>query len=132
MNPLRDRAILAGGSFWAMQDLIRKLPGIKATRAGYTDDDRESRAEALEILFDPRRITYRELLALFFRIEDPIAPSAIFYTSEMQQRIALSTIAGIEASGVWPGEIATEVAAATTFRPAEPERIDGAGEPRFP
>ena len=144
MNPLRDRAILAGGCFWGMQDLIHKLPGVKATRVGYTGGDvcdatyfdHESHAEAIDILFDPSQITYRALLEFFFRIHDPTTPnrqgndlgssyrSAIFYTSEMQQRVAESTIADIEASGLWPGPIVTEVAAATTFWPAEPEHQD--------
>jgi peptide-methionine (S)-S-oxide reductase len=139
-----EKAILAGGCFWGMQDLIRKVPGVRATRVGYSGGDvpdatyrrHGTHAEAIEVLFDPARLSFRDLLALFFQIHDPTTRdrqgndrgtsyrSAIFYTSEAQRRTALETIADVEASGLWPGKVVTEVAAAGPFWEAEPEHQD--------
>jgi len=139
-----DRAILAGGCFWGMQDLIRRLPGVIRTRVGYTGGDvpdatyrnHGSHAEGVEIVFDPGRISYRRLLEFFFQIHDPTTPdrqgndvgmsyrSAIYYLDEEQRRVALDTIADVEASGLWPGKVVTEVAPAGDFWEAEPEHQD--------
>ena len=139
-----DRAVLAGGCFWGMQDLIRKLPGVEKTRVGYTGGEvpnatyrnHEGHAEAIEILFDPDRISYRELLEFFFQIHDPTTKnrqgndvgssyrSAIFYTSEQQRDEALRTIEDANASGIWPGKVVTEVEPAREFWEAEPEHQD--------
>ncbi|GLS88539.1 peptide methionine sulfoxide reductase MsrA [Cypionkella aquatica] len=137
-------AILAGGCFWGMQDLIRKRPGVITTRVGYTGGDvanatyrnHGSHAEAIAIDFDPSVITYRELLEFFFQIHDPstanrqgndMGPSyrsAIYFTSEAQKAVALDTIADVDASGLWPGKVVTEVEAAGPFWLAEPEHQD--------
>jgi peptide-methionine (S)-S-oxide reductase len=139
-----ERAVLAGGCFWGMQDLIRKLPGVVATRVGYTGGDvpnatyrnHGSHAEAIEIVFDPAQTTYRRLLEFFFQIHDPTTldrqgndrgssyRSAIFFTSEKQKAVALDTIADVEASGLWPGKVVTEVQPAGDFWEAEPEHQD--------
>ncbi|MEZ4402351.1 MAG: peptide-methionine (S)-S-oxide reductase MsrA [Kofleriaceae bacterium] len=139
-----ERAILAGGCFWGMQDLIRKLPGVTATRVGYSGGDvanatyrnHGSHAEAIEIEFDPAVMPYRRLLEFFFQIHDPttrnrqgndVGPSyrsAIYYVSDEQRRVAEATIAAIDASGKWPGKVATEVAPAGPFWLAEPEHQD--------
>jgi peptide-methionine (S)-S-oxide reductase len=139
-----ERAILAGGCFWGMQDLIRKLPGVVSTRVGYTGGDvphatyrnHGSHAEAIEILFDPARTSYRHLLEFFFQIHDPTTPdrqgndrgssyrSAIFFTDAAQKTVALDTIADVEASGLWPGKVVTELAPAGDFWEAEPEHQD--------
>lgn len=139
-----ERAILAGGCFWGMQDLIRRLPGVISTRVGYSGGDvpratyrnHGSHAEAIEILFDPGQLDYRRLLEFFFQIHDPSTPnrqgndrgtsyrSAIFYVDERQRQIALATIADVDASGRWPGKVVTEVAAAGDFWEAEPEHQD--------
>ncbi|HET8551548.1 MAG TPA: peptide-methionine (S)-S-oxide reductase MsrA [Gammaproteobacteria bacterium] len=139
-----ERAVLAGGCFWGMQDLIRKLPGVVATRVGYTGGDvpnatyrnHGGHAEAIEILFDPERTTYRRLLEFFFQIHDPTTlnrqgndrgtsyRSAIFFTSDEQKAVALDTIADVEASGLWPGKVVTEVEPAGDFWEAEPEHQD--------
>jgi peptide-methionine (S)-S-oxide reductase len=144
VNIQSERAVLAGGCFWGVQDLIRKLPGVLATRVGYTGGDvanatyrnHGTHAEAIEILFDPSRITYRDLLEFFFQIHDPTTVnrqgndrglsyrSAIFYTSDEQRRIAEDTIADVNASGLWPGKVVTEVAPASAFWEAEPEHQD--------
>ncbi len=136
--------MLAGGCFWGVQDLVRRLPGVLATRVGYTGGDvanatyrnHGTHAEALEILFDPSRITYRDLLEFFFQIHDPTTlnrqgndrglsyRSAIYYTSDEQRRIAEETIADVNASGIWPGKVVTEVAPAGAFWEAEPEHQD--------
>ena len=140
----QEKAILAGGCFWGMQDLIRKMPGVTATRVGYTGGDvanatyrnHGTHAEAIEILFDPSVISYRKLLEFFFQIHDPSTPdrqgndrgksyrSAIYYVSDAQKEMALRTIADINASGLWPGKVVTEVAAAGDFWEAEPEHQD--------
>jgi peptide-methionine (S)-S-oxide reductase len=139
-----QRAILAGGCFWGMQDLIRKQPGVVSTRVGYTGGDvpnatyrnHEGHAESIEIVFDPARITYRKLLEFFFQIHDPTTRnrqgndvgssyrSAIFYTNEEQKRIAEDTLADVDASGLWPGKAVTEVVPAGDFWEAEPEHQD--------
>lgn len=139
-----EKAILAGGCFWGMQDLVRKMPGVLSTRVGYSGGDvpnatyrnHGSHAEALEVVFDPARLGFRELLEFFFQIHDPTTPmrqgndrgasyrSAIFYTSEEQHRVALDTIADVEASGLWPGKVVTELAPAGAFWEAEPEHQD--------
>jgi len=139
-----ERAVLAGGCFWGMQDLIRKLPGVLRTRVGYTGGDvanatyrnHGSHAEGIEIHFDPALISYRKLLEFFFQIHDPTTPnrqgndrgmayrSAIYYTSEAQHQEALDTIADVDASGLWPGRVVTEVQAAGDFWEAEPEHQD--------
>ena len=136
-----ERAVLAGGCFWGMQDLIRRYDGVISTRVGYSGGDvpnatyrnHGTHAEALEIVFDPTKIGYRRLLELFFQIHDPTTRnrqgndvgtsyrSAIFYTSDEQKRIAEDTIADVEASGLWPGEVVTEVSPAGPFWEAEPE-----------
>ena len=144
MNPTSERALLAGGCFWGMQELIRRQPGVLSTRVGYSGGDvpnatyrhHGNHAEAIEIIFDPARISYRRLLEFFFQIHDPSTPnrqgndrgasyrSAIFHTSEAQRQVALDTIADIEASGLWPGKVVTELAPAGDFWEAEPEHQD--------
>ena len=139
-----ERAILAGGCFWGVQELLRKMDGVVSTRVGYSGGDvpnatyrnHGTHAEAVEIVFDPARIGYRELLEFFFQIPDPSTPnrqgndrgasyrSAIFYTTPEQQRVALDTIADVDASGLWPGRAVTEVAPAGEFWEAEPEHQD--------
>ena len=139
-----ERAVLAGGCFWGMQDLIRRLDGVISTRVGYTGGDvpnatyrnHGTHAEAIEIIFDPTKISYRRLLEFFFQIHDPTTKnrqgndvglsyrSAIFYTSDEQKRIAEATIADVEASGLWPGKVVTEVSPAGAFWEAEPEHQD--------
>src|SRR6202451_3318114 len=139
-----ERGVLAGGCFWGMQDLIRRTKGVLSTRVGYSGGDvrnatyrnHGTHAEAIEILFDPDVISFRALLEFFFQIHDPTTPnrqgndrglsyrSAIFYTSDAQKRIAEDTIADVEASGMWPGKVVTELAAAGPFWEAEPEHQD--------
>jgi peptide-methionine (S)-S-oxide reductase len=139
-----ERGILAGGCFWGMQDLIRKQPGVVSTRVGYTGGEvqnatyrnHQGHAEAIEIVFDPTQTSYRKLLEFFFQIHDPTTKnrqgndvgssyrSAIFYTSQEQQEEALRTIADVNASGIWPGKVVTEVEPAREFWEAEPEHQD--------
>ena len=139
-----ERAVLAGGCFWGTQDLIRRQDGVISTRVGYTGGDvpnatyrhHGSHAEALEIIFDPAKTSYRQLLEFFFQIHDPTTldrqgndvgtsyRSAIFYTSDEQKRVAVDTIADVEASGLWPGKVVTEVVPASAFWEAEPEHQD--------
>jgi peptide-methionine (S)-S-oxide reductase len=134
-------AILAGGCFWGIQDLIRLLPGVESTRVGYTGGENEhptyhnhpGHAEAIEITYDPTKTDYRALLEFFFQIHDPTTKnhqgndfgasyrSAIFYLDDEQKRTALDTIADVEASGLWPGAVVTEVTPASDFWEAEPE-----------
>jgi peptide-methionine (S)-S-oxide reductase len=141
---MSEIAILAGGCFWGMEDLIRKLPGVEATRVGYTGGDvpnatyrnHGTHAEAIEITFDPEQISYRRLLEFFFQMHDPTTlnqqgndrgmsyRSAIFYASDEQKRVALDTIEDVNASGIWPGAVVTEVTAASDFWQAEPEHQD--------
>ncbi len=139
-----ERAVLAGGCFWGMQDLIRKLPGIVSTRVGYTGGDvanatyrnHGNHAEGIEIIFDQEVLSFRKLLELFFQIHDPTTPnrqgndrgssyrSAIYYTSQAQKAVALDTMADVEASGLWPGKVVTELEPAGDFWEAEPEHQD--------
>jgi peptide-methionine (S)-S-oxide reductase len=140
----QERAVLAGGCFWGMQDLIRKLPGVVATRVGYTGGDvanatyrnHGTHAEGIEILFDPAVITCRQLLEFFFQIHDPTTlnrqgndrgtsyRSAIYYEDEGQKSTALDTIADVEASGIWPGKVVTELEPVGPFWEAEPDHQD--------
>lgn len=140
----QERAVLAGGCFWGMQDLIRKLPGVVSTRVGYTGGEvpnatyrnHGNHAEGIEILFDPGVLSYRRLLEFFFQIHDPTTlnrqgndqgpsyRSAIFFENEEQRRIAIDTIADVEASGLWPGRVITEVRPVGPFWEAEPEHQD--------
>jgi peptide-methionine (S)-S-oxide reductase len=139
-----ETAILAGGCFWGMQDLIRKRPGIVTTRVGYTGGNVENatyrnhggHAEAIEIIFDPSVISYRDILAFFFQIHDPTTRdrqgndvgssyrSAIFYINDEQRHVAEDVIADVEASGLWPGKVVTEVTPSGAFWEAEPEHQD--------
>ena len=139
-----QRAVLAGGCFWGMQDLIRKRSGVISTRVGYsggdvpnaTYRDHGTHAEAIEVIFDPAVLSYRGLLELFFQIHDPTTEnrqgndlgmsyrSAIYYADEDQKAVALDTIADIEASGIWPGKVVTEIEPVSEFWEAEPEHQD--------
>jgi peptide-methionine (S)-S-oxide reductase len=139
-----ERAVLAGGCFWGMQDLIRKMPGVLTTRVGYTGGDVKNatyrnhgtHAEGIEIVFDPAVLSYRRLLEFFFQIHDPTTPnrqgndrgasyrSAIYFVSTAQQLEAINTIKDVEASGLWPGRVVTEVAPVGDFWQAEPEHQD--------
>ena len=144
MTSSQERAVLAGGCFWGMQELLRRRPGVISTRVGYTGGNvpnatyrnHEGHAEAIEIVFDPQKLSYRKLLEFFFQIHDPTTKnrqgndigtsyrSAIFYTTEEQKRVAQETIADIEASGLWPGKVVTEITPAAEFWEAEPEHQD--------
>jgi peptide-methionine (S)-S-oxide reductase len=139
-----ERAVLAGGCFWGMQDLIRRYDGVISTRVGYSGGDvanatyrnHGTHAEAIEIVFDPTRISYRRLLEFFFQIHNPTTRnrqgndvglsyrSAIFYTSDEQKRVAEDTITDVDASGLWPGKVVTEVSPVGPFWEAEPEHQD--------
>lgn len=140
----QQRAVLAGGCFWGMQDLIRKRNGVIATRVGYsggdvpnaTYRDHGSHAEAIEVIFNDEVLSYRDLLELFFQIHDPSTPnrqgndrglsyrSAIYYEDDNQKAVALDTIADVDASGIWPGKVVTEVEPVSDFWEAEPEHQD--------
>jgi peptide-methionine (S)-S-oxide reductase len=144
MTSSTERAVLAGGCFWGMQDLLRSYPGVISTRVGYSGGDvrnatyrnHGTHAEAIEIIFDPQKISFRQLLEFFFQIHDPSTMnrqgndrgssyrSAIFYTSEEQKQIADDTIADVNASGLWPGKVVTQVAPVGDFWEAEPEHQD--------
>jgi len=139
-----ERAVLAGGCFWGVQDLVRKLPGVIGTRVGYSGGDvsnatyrnHGTHAEAIEIIFDPATTSFRQLLEFFFQIHDPSTAnrqgndvgtsyrSAIFYTSPEQKAVAEDTIADVDASGLWPGKVVTAVEPAGPFWEAEPEHQD--------
>jgi peptide-methionine (S)-S-oxide reductase len=139
-----ERAILAGGCFWGMQDLLRRQPGIISTRVGYSGGDvpnatyrnHGTHAEAIEVIFDPQIMSYRRLLEFFFQIHDPSTlnrqgndrgtsyRSAIFTTSDEQRQLAEETIADVDASGLWPGKATTTVTPAGPFWEAEPEHLD--------
>ncbi len=139
-----EKAILAGGCFWGMQDLIRRQPGVISTRVGYSGGEvrnatyrnHGNHAEAIEIIFDPEKTSFRTMLEFFFQIHDPSTRdrqgndtgasyrSAIFYTSDEQKRVAQDTIADVDASGLWPGRVVTELAPAGEFWQAEPEHQD--------
>jgi peptide-methionine (S)-S-oxide reductase len=144
MSENTERAILAGGCFWGMQDLIRKRPGVISTRVGYSGGDVEnatygnhgSHAEAIEIVYDPERESFRDLLEFFFQVHDPSTKdrqgndlggsyrSAIYYSDDEQKRIAEETIADVDASDLWPGPVVTEVEPEGPFWQAEPEHQD--------
>jgi len=144
MTSSNERAVLAGGCFWGMQDLLRRYPGVISTRVGYTGGNvanatyrnHAGHAEAIEIVFDPSKISYRKILEFFFQIHDPTTRnrqgndigdsyrSAIFYTSDEQKSTAEETIADVNASGLWPGKVVTEVVPAREFWEAEPEHQD--------
>lgn len=139
-----ERAVLAGGCFWGMQDLIRKLSGVISTRVGYTGGDvpnatyrnHGTHAEGIEVIFDPEVLSYRQLLEMFFQIHDPTTPnrqgndigmsyrSGIYYVDDTQKRVAEEAIADVEASGLWPGPVVTEVKPVGDFWEAEPEHQD--------
>lgn len=141
---MSERAVLAGGCFWGMQDLIRKMPGVESTRVGYTGGDvanatypnHGTHAEGIEVIFDPEKISYRKLLEFFFQIHDPSTlnrqgndrglsyRSAIYYADETQKAEAERTINDVNASGLWPGEVVTEVEPVGAFWEAEPEHQD--------
>lgn len=140
----QERAVLAGGCFWGVQELIRSYDGVVSTRVGYTGGDvpnatyrnHGTHAEAIEIVFDPDIVSYRQILEFFFQIHDPSTlnrqgndlgssyRSAIYYTTDEQKRIAEDTIADVDASGLWPGKVVTEVVPASDFWEAEPEHQD--------
>lgn len=140
----KERATLAGGCFWGMQDLIRKMPGVLATEVGYAGGDvpnatyrhHGTHAEAIQIDFDPQKISFRALVEFFFQIHDPTTPnrqgndrgtgyrSMILYASPEQKAVAEDTIADVNAAGLWPGRVVTEVAPAGPFWRAEPEHQD--------
>ena len=139
-----ETAVLAGGCFWGMQDLVRKLPGVISTRFGYSGGDvanatyrnHGTHAEAVEVIFDSAGISYRDLLEFFFQIHDPSTPnrqgndrgssyrSGIYFTTPEQHQVALDVIADVDASGLWPGKVQTEVKPAGPFWQAEPEHQD--------
>ena len=141
---MTERAVLAGGCFWGMEDLIRKLPGVTATRVGYTGGDipnatyrkHGTHAEGIEIMFDPTQISYRRLLEFFFQIHDPTTinrqgndrgmsyRSAIYFVDDTQKDTAIDTIKDVDASGFWPGKVVTEVEPVDDFWEAEPEHQD--------
>ena len=143
-DKITERAVLAGGCFWGMQDLIRKLPGVLSTRVGYTGGEvpnatyrnHGNHAEGIEIVFDPSQTGFRTMLEFFFQIHDPSTPnrqgndrgpsyrSAIYYVDEMQKRVAEETIADVDASGLWPGKTVTEVVPVGDFWEAEAEPQD--------
>jgi peptide-methionine (S)-S-oxide reductase len=144
MAQTTERAVLAGGCFWGVQELLRTYPGVISTRVGYSGGDvpnatyrhHGSHAEAVEIIFDPDRISYRKILEFFFQIHDPSTRnrqgndmgssyrSAIFYADDTQKQVALDTIADVDASGIWPGKVVTEVTPVGPFWEAEPEHQD--------
>jgi peptide-methionine (S)-S-oxide reductase len=139
-----ERAVLAGGCFWGMQDLYRHYEGVLSTRVGYTGGNvrnatyrnHGTHAEAIEIIFDPTKLSYRQILEFFFQIHDPTTPSrqgndrgpsyrsAVFFTNDEQRRVAEDTIADVNASGLWPGKVVTEVVPAGVFWVAEREHQD--------
>lgn len=141
---MTERAVLAGGCFWGMQDLIRKMPGVISTRVGYTGGDvpnatyrhHGTHAEGIEVMFDPAKISYRQLLEFFFQIHDPTTVnqqgndrgmsyrSAIYYVDDIQKAVAEDTIADVDASGLWPGKVVTELEPVGDFWEAEPEHQD--------
>ena len=143
-TPGTDTAVLAGGCFWGMQQLLRRVPGVVSTRVGYSGGDvthatyrnHGDHAEAVEIVFDPTVVSFRDLLEVFFQIHDPSTldrqgndrgrsyRSAIFFLDEGQERVARDTIADVDASGLWPGKVVTEVKPAGDFWEAEPEHQD--------
>jgi peptide-methionine (S)-S-oxide reductase len=144
MTTQTETAILAGGCFWGMEELVRRIPGVLSTRVGYTGGDvpnatyrnHGTHAEALEVVFDPRQVGYRQILEFFFQIHDPSTAdrqgndrgtsyrSGIYYLSDEQKRMAEQTVADVDASGLWPGKAVTEIVPAGPFWEAEPEHQD--------
>jgi peptide-methionine (S)-S-oxide reductase len=144
MTMQTETAILAGGCFWGVEELLRRIPGVLSTRVGYSGGDvpnatyrnHGTHAEALEVVFDPRQVSYRHLLEFFFQIHDPSTAnrqgndlgtsyrSAIYYLDDEQKRMAEQTVADVDASGLWPGKAVTEIAPAGPFWEAEPEHQD--------
>ena len=144
MTQQTETAILAGGCFWGMEELVRRMPGVLSTRVGYTGGDvpnatyrnHGTHAEALEVVFDPQKISYRQILEFFFQIHDPSTAdrqgndrgtsyrSGIYYLSDEQKRMAEQTVADVDASGLWPGKAVTEIVPAGPFWQAEPEHQD--------
>jgi peptide-methionine (S)-S-oxide reductase len=144
MTTKTETALLAGGCFWGMQDLLRRYPGVLSTRVGYSGGDVDNatyrnhgtHAEAIEIVFDPSIISYRKILEFFFQIHDPSTAnrqgndiglsyrSAIFYLNEEQKRVAEDTVADVDACDLWPGKVVTEISPAGPFWQAEPEHQD--------
>ncbi|OXM59967.1 peptide-methionine (S)-S-oxide reductase MsrA [Amycolatopsis vastitatis] len=144
MTTSTERAVLAGGCFWGMQELFRRQPGVISTRVGYSGGDvpnatyrnHGSHAEAIEVVYDPAQTTFRDLLEFFFQVHDPTTKnrqgndiglsyrSAIFFENDEQKRVAEDTIADVEASGLWPGKVVTEVSPVGDFWEAEPEHQD--------
>jgi peptide-methionine (S)-S-oxide reductase len=144
MTTQTETAILAGGCFWGMQDLLRRYPGVVSTRVGYTGGDvpnatyrnHGTHAEGIEIVFDPSQISYRQILEFFFQIHDPTTKnrqgndvgtsyrSAIFYRNDEQKQVAIDTVADVDASDLWPGKVVTEIVPAGPFWEAEPEHQD--------
>jgi peptide-methionine (S)-S-oxide reductase len=144
MTTNTETAILAGGCFWGMQDLLRRYPGVLGTRVGYSGGDvpnatyrnHGTHAEAIEIVFAPEQISYRQILEFFFQIHDPTTKnrqgndlgmsyrSAIYYLSDEQKQIAEDTVADVDACGLWPGKVVTEIEPAGAFWEAEPEHQD--------
>jgi peptide-methionine (S)-S-oxide reductase len=144
MTTQTETAILAGGCFWGMEELVRRIPGVLSTRVGYTGGDvpnatyrnHGTHAEALEVVFDPSRISFRQILEFFFQIHDPTTAnrqgndrgtsyrSGIYYLGDEQKRVAEQTVADVDASGLWPGKAVTEIVPAGPFWEAEPEHQD--------
>ncbi len=144
MTGATERAVLAGGCFWGMQDLIRRRPGVLSTRVGYSGGDvpnatyrnHGTHAEAIEIIFAPEKTSFRDILEFFFQIHDPTTKnrqgndiglsyrSMILYGSEEQRKVAEETIADVDASGLWPGKVVTELVPVSDFWEAEPEHQD--------
>lgn len=144
MTDTTETTILAGGCFWGVQELLRARPGVISTRVGYSGGDVDNatyrnhgtHAEAVEIVFDPALISFRDILEFFFQVHDPSTKnqqgndigtsyrSAIFYLNDEQKRVAEETIADVDASGLWPGKVVTEVTAAGPFWQAEDEHQD--------
>jgi peptide-methionine (S)-S-oxide reductase len=144
MTTQTETAILAGGCFWGMEELVRRMPGVLSTRVGYTGGDvpnatyrnHGTHAEALEIVFDPQKTSYRQILEFFFQIHDPSTEnrqgndrgtsyrSGIYYLGDEQKRMAEQTVADVDASGLWPGKAVTEIVPAGPFWEAEPEHQD--------
>ncbi|WP_103347512.1 peptide-methionine (S)-S-oxide reductase MsrA [Amycolatopsis sp. CA-128772] len=144
MTTSTERAVLAGGCFWGMQDLFRRQPGVISTRVGYSGGDvpnatyrnHGTHAEAIEVVYDPAQTTFRDLLEFFFQVHDPTTKnrqgndiglsyrSAIFFENDEQKRVAEDTIADVDASGLWPGKVVTEVGPVGDFWEAEPEHQD--------
>ena len=144
MTTQTETAILAGGCFWGMEGLLRRYPGVLSTRVGYTGGDvpnatylkHGTHAEALEVVFDPRQVSFRQILEFFFQIHDPTTKdrqgndvgssyrSAIFYLDDVQKQVAMDVVADVDASDLWPGKVATEIVPAGPFWEAEPEHQD--------